>query len=345
MAMSPGLDDASRRSLLDQLKQHPLLDDEGRFSAWDLESHLNDRDSKVVLQQVVEFFKTADLQRKSKAAQWLNNHGQSELALELAKPPDSSANQELLLARLDALANLKNWAEVEKELSVTGIPLPQSLIYLYTARSAQELGDLPRSQTAWEKARSAAVTEPGMLVYLGEYALKLGAYDEAGKTFSVMSRQSPEQALKYYTLLVQTEARSGQNTQLMQTLKQMTVDLPYEPEPKNDWAYLNLLLNTNVDEASKVAEALVKAHPQILAYRSTLALAYLRKNDPADAAKVYQGLQIDWSSAPASWKLIYAVVLAANGDKAKAQGFISGITRDQVRPEESALMNAYLGLH
>jgi hypothetical protein len=122
----------------------------------------------------------------------------------------------------------------------------------------------------------------------------------------------------------------------------MMVDLPYEPEPQNDWAYLSLLLDQNIDEAGRTADALVAAHPQLLAYRSTLALANIRKNNPQGAEKVYQGLQIDWTTSPASWKAIYAVVLAANGEAAKAGEFARGINRSQLRPEELALLNAYL---
>jgi Tfp pilus assembly protein PilF len=122
----------------------------------------------------------------------------------------------------------------------------------------------------------------------------------------------------------------------------MMVELPTRPEPKNDWAYLNLLLNTHVDEAWNIAQSLVQANPQILAYRTTLALGYLRKNDSAGAAKVYEGLQIDWTTAPQSAKLIYALVLAANGKKDQAAAFAHTLNRPQLRAEESALWDFYL---
>jgi len=105
---------------------------------------------------------------------------------------------------------------------------------------------------------------------------------------------------------------------------------------------LNLLLDTNVDEAWNTAQSLVQANPQMLAYRTTLALGYLRRNDAAGAEGVYEGLQIDWSTASPSAKLIYASVLAANGKRDQAAVFVQTLNRSQVRAEEWALLDSYL---
>jgi hypothetical protein len=344
MSKNQDLDEPTRRDLLDQLWKHPLLNDEGRFAAWGLEVRLGDRDPKVVLQQAVDFFKSATLSRKSVAARWLYGEGEPELALELAQPPDTAASQDLFLVRLDALSSLKNWTEVRKELADPKAPLPQSIDYLYRARADQELGDEIESKADWDRARSAAFSESGMLEYLERYALQVGDYEQAQKTLSKMTEQFPAEAQKGYVALLQAEAKSGQTQLLLQTLKQMTVDLPYEPEAKNDWAYLSLLLNLNVDEAQRTAENLVENHPEFLAYRNTLALAEIRKNDPQAAQQAYQGLKIDWSTAPAGGKAIYAVVLAANGEKIQANEFARAIDRSQLRPEELALLNTYLPL-
>ena len=124
------------------------------------------------------------------------DQGQPELALELATPADALANQALFLVRLDALAFLKNWAEVEKELSDSKAPLSQTLIFIYRARAAQELGDPAGSEANWDRARAAAATDPGMLSYMGQYAVKMGLYDEAKKTYMQMAHM-PEQALAH----------------------------------------------------------------------------------------------------------------------------------------------------
>jgi tetratricopeptide (TPR) repeat protein len=340
MARNPGLDADSQRWVLEKLHQHPLLDDQGRFAGWELEKRMGARDGEAVMREAVEFFKASDLTRKAVAARWLYNQGEPELVLELATPPDALGNQELFLARLDALAYLNNWTEVEKELPDDS-PLPQTIILLYRARAEQELGDPTGSAATWDRARAAAATEKGMLSYLGQYAMKLGLWKEAKKTYTQMA-QNQEEALEGYTALLQVEAEHGTNDEILGTLKQMMADLPLRPEPKNDWAYLSLLMNTDVDEALGTAQSLVQANPQMLAYRTTLALGYLRKNDAAGAAKVYEGLQIDWTTASPSAKLTYAAVLAANGNKDQAATVVRTLNRSQMRAEEWALLDSYL---
>ena len=294
MARNPKLDLESRRWTLDKLRHHPLLDDEGRFASWELEKNIGDREPGAVINDAVDFFRSSEPSRKARAARWLYVQGEPERVLELAKPPASSDSQDLFLARMDALASLKRWNDVENEMTDTA-PLPHSMIFLYRARAAQELGQPDISAMNWNRARAAATTENGMLSYLAEYAVKVGAIEEAKKTYAQMARD-PEQAQQGYAGLLQVESHSGTNEEILQTLKQMMTDLPTLPEPKNDWAYLSLLMNMNVDEAFQSAQTLVKANPTFLAYRTTLALAYLKKNDPASALKVYDGLQIDWKN-------------------------------------------------
>ena len=341
MARSSRLDVATQQWTLEHLLQHPLLDDEGRFASWELEKRLSPQSAKTVMKEASDYFRSVDPTRKATAARWLYNQGQPELALDLAALPDARANEALFLVRLDALAFLNNWAEVKKELADNNVPLSQSLIYLYRARSAQELGDAAQSAADWGQARIAAETDPGMFPYLGKYAEKMGLYDEARKTYTQMAH-NPDQAMAGYTALLQLEAQHGTSGELMDTLKEMMVNLPTQPEPKNDWAYLNLLLNTQVDEASKIAKSLVESDPRMLAYRTTLALACLRKNDPAGAQKVYDGLQIDWNTSPASGKLVYALVLIANGKKDQALALVHDLDRSQLRAEELELWNSYV---
>jgi lipopolysaccharide biosynthesis regulator YciM len=340
MARIPRLDADSQRWVLERLRQHPLLDDDGRIAGWELEKRLGTRDANVVMKEAFEYFKSGDPAHKAMAAQWFSNQGQPELALELAPLPDAQGNKDLFLTRLNALASLKNWTEVQKELS-DNAPLSQTLIFLYRARAEHELGNPAQSAADWDRARAAAGMEKEMLSELGRYAMQMGLYDEAKKTYAQMAH-NPDQALEGYAALLQVEVQHGTNDEVLETLKQMMADLPAQPEPKNDWAYLNLLLNTNVDEAWNMAQSLVQANPQLLAYRTTLALGYLRKKDAAGAAGVYDGLQIDWSTATPSAKLIYAVVLAANGKKDQAAAFAHTLNRSQLRKEEWDLLNFYL---
>jgi hypothetical protein len=90
-----------------------------------------------------------------------------------------------------------------------------------------------------------------------------------------------------------------------------------------------------------MAEELVQNHPQYLAYRSTLALARLRHNDPQGASQLYEGLQIDWAAAAPSWRMIHATVLAAQGRKDEGLALVHDITPGHLRPAELAFFKTY----
>jgi predicted Zn-dependent protease len=340
LARFPGLDPVTARQTLEQLRAHPLLDDEGRFAAWELERRLADRPPAEILQEAADFFRNAEVERRAVAGRWLNEQGAPELVVGLSTPKEALGSRALFLVRVDALASVKDWAEVQKEMLDPHVPLAPALVYLFRARAAQELGDAGESEVDWNRAREAASGDPNLLSYLGHYAAKLGLYDEAKATYIAMIGHADE-ALDGYTALLQLEAGHDPDTTTLETLRQMTIDLPNLPEAKNDWAYLSLLLNANIDDAKATAQTLVADHPEMLAYRSTLALGYLKEKDPADAVKVYDGLAVDWDHTPASWRMIYAVALNAAGRNAQAAGIAAKIDRSQLRPPELALFRYY----
>jgi len=251
-------------------------------------------------------------------------------------------SQDLLLVRLDSLNKLKQWDEMTKELADPQLRLTPPLVFRYRALAAIGRGDAIASQNEWERARDAAATgDSRALANLGNYLLDQGLDDEAKATFTRMTK-IPDQSQAGYHALVQLEAKHGLNAELLATLNQMMADLPGEPEPKNDWAYLSLLLNTNVDQAYSIAQTLVAAHPEMLAYQSTLALGCLRRNDVHGAEQIYKGLNVDWTTSPDSWKMVHVMVLSAGGEKERARAFADTIDRSKLRTEELALLETYL---
>ena len=114
--------------------------------------------------------------------------------------------------------------------------------------------------------------------------------------------------------------------------------LPQDPAPKNDLAYLNLLFSEKVDESMQAARELVAAVPDRAAYRTTLALACLRKKQPKEALAAYDQAEINWSTALPGWQAVRAAVLAANGREAEARELALTINWDRLKPEERALI-------
>ena len=335
-------DDASRHWIYGRLKNHPLLDDDGKFALWDLEVLLG-TPAQTVVKEATDAFVGSSADRRAAAARWLNARGAPQSTIDLIPVQDAMGDRNLLLVRLDALAYLKDWSEVQTELNNPRVPLPQAVVLLYRARADQELGDQAASQADWTRAIEAATGDVQSMSLIGQYAAQMGAYDQAEKAFGKLA-QMPGQAETAYLALIQLVAKHGTTAQLRDTLVGMINAVPKAAEPRNDWAYLSLLLNADVDTAFTVAQTLEAAHPELLAFRSTLALAYLRKNNPAAALKVYNDFTIDWKTAPPSWRMVHAVVEGANGNKAAAQAEAENINRSLLRPEELTLLDDYVSV-
>ncbi len=122
----------------------------------------------------------------------------------------------------------------------------------------------------------------------------------------------------------------------------MAIRWPKDAAISNDLAYLNALLGTELERARDTARALVRDAPESLPHRTALALAELHLGHSADAAKVYDGLRIDWQTAAPAGAVVYAAVLHANGRTAEAASLLAGTRSDTLRPEEQALRDTAL---
>lgn len=337
LANIPHVDVPTLNWVQQSLQAHPLLDDSGRFALWSIQKQLGTVSENEIMKGVLESFKDADLPRKAAAARWLYSQGHAELSLELATPSESLKNPDLFLARLDSLAFLGRWEQVRQELAPENIPMKEPMAWLYRARAASELKNPGESESDWERARTAAASDPGMLNYLGDYASKLNLYKQAILSYRALTHVPRNAELAYHKLLA-VEARGGTDDDLLDTLSQMIKDFPNEPEPRNDWAYLSLLLKQNIDRAVYTAQGLVSASPQYLTYRTTLALGLLRLNQPKDAATLYTNLQINWDQTPDNARMVYAAVLEANGLHDNAVKFAKSIDKSHLRSAELAYL-------
>jgi hypothetical protein len=138
--------------------------------------------------------------------------------------------------------------------------------------------------------------------------------------------------------LVRLTELSGDTRTLRDQVKEFAERFPNEFEPQNDLAYLDLLLNENVAAALELAGKFVKRFPDLLAYRTTLALANLRNADAVAARAVFAGIDTDWSAAKPGWYAVYAAVLAASGEHALANANARKINVSRLKPEERALI-------
>ena len=149
----------------------------------------------------------------------------------------------------------------------------------------------------------------------------------------------PATAVPGYLGLIRVAEKRADTRQLRDIMAELSRQLPEDPAPKNDLAYLNLLFNEKVDDSTKTAQELVTALPDRAAYRTTLALGYLRKKQPQEALAAYDQTEINWSTALPGWQAVRAAVLAANGRDQEARSLALSINWDRLKPQERDLVS------
>jgi hypothetical protein len=105
---------------------------------------------------------------------------------------------------------------------------------------------------------------------------------------------------------------------------------------------LELLLEINVEGAKQIAEALVAKHPEMMAYRTTLALAHLRRKDYAALRAAYEKSTLVWDQALPGWQAVYVAAVGALGQTNLARQLAPTVPQHRLKPEERELLRPWL---
>ena len=319
---------------------HPLSTDQHRILAFNLDLDIHPSERAARLDAAVESYRKAAPAARCAFGMWLNAHGEFERNLALMPIEDAFKRRDMLLLHLDSLASLARWAEIERILEMKDVPLYISIRELYLARAAEEMGSKPVAKFHWQKAHLAAAASPEQMREIALYAEKCGLLDQAELAYRTLASSANTARMAMEGLLKIARSR-GDMEMLCDVLVKMHTRWPNDDAVKNDLAYFNLLQGKAVDESLKVAAELVRCSPRNLPHLTTLALAFIRKNDPARALGVYRGLDIPWDKIPSSQRAIHAAVLGANGLTDEAAAEVAALHWDELHPLERELVKPW----
>lgn len=272
---------------------------------------------------------------------WLNRLGEHQRTVACIPSAAALQSQDLLLVRLDAMAALGRWAEISEVLEDKQTPLEPVLRDLFRARVAKELGQPEAAALLWRRVHLGASDKPAVWLYIAQYAERIGDADEAAKAWRRLT-QDPNLGHTAYEALIQLGEREGNTRALREIMKEMTRAYPDEPEPRNDFAYLNGLLSEDLHAARDTAKRLVAENPNFLAYRTTLALTLWRLNEADAAAALYDGIELDWGAVLPGWQAVRVAVLGSTGKTNLARLAATRIPLNSLKPEERVLLRPYL---
>jgi len=336
--------------LASALENHPLAKAKHKLLAFDLSMHADPTQREQLIARAIADWKDSDPDNRLDLAVWLNSKGEFQREIDSIPLEKSMQSRDLFLRHLDALGGLGRWKEVEQQLRGGKFPLEPFLEAMYLARCNSQLGEQTASENNWQRALEAAQGDARKLITLAQYAEQNKETEIAEVAYNNAAAATPRLRLAWDGRLRLAQA-SRDTKRIHAVLKNMLVLWPEDLAIQNDEAYSRLLLcppagaetKSQAAAIEKLAEKLIQREPQSLPHRTLLALALLRQERAQDALRVYSQLQIKQDVVSGSALAVHAAILAATANLENAKTEAAQLKRDQLLPEEQALVENLAG--
>jgi hypothetical protein len=108
-----------------------------------------------------------------------------------------------------------------------------------------------------------------------------------------------------------------------------------------DFYYYRFLARENIRQTLIKAQEFLADYPNDQQVRMAVMLGLLMSNEAPEALKFLEEIPVDLTTPDVRFRLVYACVLAANGQSVVADGIREGIPVDVLLPTEADLLKAY----
>jgi hypothetical protein len=329
------------------LENHPLAKAKHKLLAFDLRIRADPTQREQLIARAIADWKDSDPVDRLDLARWLNSKGEYQREIDSIPLEKAVQSSDLFLQHLDALGGLGRWKEIEQELRGGKFPLEPFLEAMYLARCNSQLGEQTASDNNWQRALEAAQGDARKLITLAQYAEQNKETEIAEVAYNNAAAITPRLRLAWDGRLRLAQA-SRDTKKIHGVLANMLVLWPEDLAIQNDEAYTRLLLCPPAapetrDQAAaieKLAEKLIEREPHSLPHRTLLALALLRQDRAEDALRVYSDLQVKQDAVSGSALAVHAAILAATANLENAKTEAAQLKRDQLLPEEQALVES-----
>jgi tetratricopeptide (TPR) repeat protein len=340
LARAPELPRDEQQRVLSALKNLPDSTVTDDLLIADLALRLDPDAAAKIYDETIAKWSAGPVATQIDLLRWLNAHAQFDRSLTLVSNETALTNSQLLLARLDALAALARWDEIDAILARADLPLDPSVAESFRARAAQARGQTLDVRVHWDRALALAGGDAGKLRFVANFAEQSQAYDRAIDAYQQLARH-PGQADFAYRACQRLLEQSPDTAAARAIAAKLAALAPNDADAADQLAYLDFLTGEISDANLDKAKARAQSAPNRLAYRVTLALGFLEKHDAGAALAQFSGpAPIDWTKTPAAWRAVYAAALVANDDAARAREIAAAIPRERLKPEERRLIAA-----
>jgi len=327
---------AALTETMERLRQHPASSaaDEVFIARLTISADQSRKDDAV--QTLVTRLKErgSGVEDRVGAGRWLIGLQANEAALELINTEDPLTHAGALMVRLDALSGLNRWDECNTLLEATrGGTLPDTLYYLFRARMAEARGEKEAEEAEKRQLRQVMqFAEMPHVLFVARYAESVGWKPEAFAAWRILATDSAAQpdALRGQLRNLAGTASATEGAELAGTLLELQ---PQDASARLSAAYFRLLASQEIDASAAAAEELLAADPASVDVRRVAALGRLRKGEAVRGLEIFPE-----DNGEARWLAIHAALLQAAGKSAAAEKLTRTIKREDLTPEEQALL-------
>src|SRR5256714_1026358 len=253
LATAPQLTRDERNRLLQELATLAPKSIKDDLLAADLRFQLRPDDAAQIYREEIDRWQNRKQEEIVDLARWLNAHQQAELVLSTFPIERALEDNQLLLSRLDALASLQRWNDIDDVLNRSDVTLDASVIESFRARTAQERNSTLDAEVHWNHAISLAGTDPFKLKFVANFAEQSHATAAALKAYEQLAR-FPDQADLAHRGTQRVSQKSGETAAQRAAMARITTRTPDDPNAADQLAYLSLLLNEDVDKNFAIAK-------------------------------------------------------------------------------------------
>lgn len=332
--------------LADRLEHHPKATTFHQLLALEVLARAQPARTAEFVNDAVARFGNGNDETLVALGQWLISVGQFGKVLDLITPERANQRREFFLQRLDALAGLGRWSDIQAAFTGSHFPLEPMQEHIYHAIASAHLGQQTAAKNEWQRALEAA-DNVDKLTMVAQQAERNGELQAADAAWARVIADAPRTRAAYDAQLRIAEQLG--ETKKAHEIAEATLRIwPEDATAKQEELYLRLLLGVTPEQAAAAepqARAFVTAEPQSWNARKTLALALLRQNRASAALETFRGLTATANpiETPPGALAVRARALADSGWKEEAAGDARNLGATQLLPEERALISDLSG--
>ena len=272
---------------------------------------------------------------------WLYENGASEKLLEAMPLVRARKDQGWIFWHCTALGGVGRWNDLVALLEDKELPLVQYRRFGLLASAAHAQGNAEAARNHLDSAIGFARGLPEELQRLAKLSEQMGDHNMAMRAW-VELLELPSLA-KSAALQVLRLSQLGDRPDLVILATRRLLGLnPTDLLALNELAYTLFLEGRRDPEVEKqFLDAALQADSQP-GLKITLALFYLQDNRASEALDVLEGNGLDLERAPYRWRMIHALVLAANQQREVAKKIFAGLDVERLKAAERNLASRWL---